>query len=215
MNRRISVRARFERFPATVKGAFILRGDDADPHQVVFHEVRAVAVAGSERRPIQVAATTLDVVPHRDVFVPFELLVADLEPGWYGFECELEVDGDVEIHPGGRRFAVPWPRGTVRRGPIRVGKTIDLGGRTSVRVEQLDCGGDSMKVALGIEPPGPVTVRLFADDTRLEVLETESDGSGAHLKVTAFPLMRSHRVLRLELKGRGKGAEGSLDVRLP
>ena len=37
----ISVRARFERFPATVKGAFILRGEDANPHQVVVGGARS------------------------------------------------------------------------------------------------------------------------------------------------------------------------------
>jgi hypothetical protein len=211
----ISVRARFERFPATIKGALILRGEDRDPHQVSFREVRVAAVVGSATRPVEVAATTLDVVPHRDVFVPFEVLVADLEPGWYGFECDLEVDGDRSWYPGGRRFAIPWPRGTVRRGPIPVDETVEVGDRMTVHVEQLDCTGDSVRIMLRVEPPGSVTVRLLADGDRLEVLETEFDETGGRLKVTAFPLMRVHEVLRLEFKGRSKGAEGSLEVRLP
>ena len=31
---RVSIRAHYERFPATVKGAFVLRGSDRDPHLV-------------------------------------------------------------------------------------------------------------------------------------------------------------------------------------
>lgn len=215
MSQPISVRARFERFPATIKGALILRGEDRDPHQVVFHGVRASAVVGTATRSVEVAATTLDVVPHRDVFVPFELQVADLEPGWYGFECDLEVDGERGRYPGGRRFAVPWPRGTVRRGQIPVGEMVGVGDRMSVLVELLDCTGDSVSVTLRVEPPGLLTVRLFADQDRLEVLETESDETGGRLKMTAFPLMRAHKVLRLEFKGRRRGAEGALDVQLP
>ena len=51
----ISVRARFERFPATVKGAFIIRGEDPDPHQVVFREARVVAIGGAHTHPIAMA----------------------------------------------------------------------------------------------------------------------------------------------------------------
>lgn len=211
----LSVRARFERFPATVKGAFILRGEDRDPHQVVVLQARAVAVSGGEWREVPVAATTLDVAPHRDVFVPFELVVADLESGWYGFELDLELDGNPETFPGGRRFAVPWPRATVRRGQIRVDRTVALGERAKVRVDHVDCGGDSTKLALEVEPPVPVQVRLLADGARLQILEDEMDEASGRIKVTAYPLLRAHAILRIELKGRGRGAETSLDVRLP
>jgi hypothetical protein len=69
----ISVRARFERFPATVKGAFILRGEDANPHQVVVGIARVSALGTGGTSPVQMAPVTLDDVPHREVFVPFVL----------------------------------------------------------------------------------------------------------------------------------------------
>ncbi len=206
MSRALSVRARFERFPATVKGAFILRGEDADPHQVEFRDVRAVALSGGARREVPVAATVLDVAPHRDVFVPFELMVFDLEPGWYAFECELEVDGVLGTYPGGRRFVVPWPRGSVRRGSIPVERVVPLGRQSSVRVEQLDCAGDSMRLTLRVEPPAPVRVRLAADGKRLEVLEEDVDEAHGRVRVTAYPLLRSHGVLAIEIRGRGRDA---------
>lgn len=214
MRPQLSVRARFERFPATVKGALILRGEDADPHQVVFHGVRAVPVGGGERREVPVGVSVLDVAPHRDLFVPFELMVADLPPGWYGFECDLEVDGVLGTYSGGRRFLVPWPRGTVRRGPVPVGRAFTLGGRVRVRLEQLDCGADMLRLALAPEPFGALKVRLLADGEVLPLLEQEEDPGRGLLRLAAYPLLRSHRVLRVEARSRGR-AEGALDVRLP
>jgi len=55
-----SLRARFERFPATVKGAFVVRGEDTYPHQVVFHEARVVRVPGPGSMPIPLGARTGD-----------------------------------------------------------------------------------------------------------------------------------------------------------
>ena len=45
----ISVRARFERFPATVKGAFIFRGEDANPHQVAVEGARVAGLGAGGR----------------------------------------------------------------------------------------------------------------------------------------------------------------------
>jgi hypothetical protein len=211
----ISVRARFERFPATVKGAFILRGEDANPHQVAFRSARIVTVGGREQRPFDMPENILDVAPRQDVFVPFELAVSDLEPGWYGLECELEVDGVPGSFDGGRRFAVPWPRATVRRGQVKVDKKVKLGDGSVLVVDQVECGGDSIKVLFALQPPGSVTAQLSADGARLEVLDIEIDEATGRGKVTAYPLLRTVAVLGTEWKGRGRGAGGALDVRLP
>jgi hypothetical protein len=181
----------------------------------VLREARVVRVAGGASRPIPVFATTLDVAPHRDVFVPFELVVVDLEPGWYGLECDLEVDGTPGSFPSDRRFVVPWPRATLRRGQIRVDRAVTLGQRTTVRVVAVECGGDSVRISATIEPPGPLSVRLLADGRRLVQLDSEVDETSGRAKITAYPLLRAHRLLRIELKGRGKGAEGALDIQLP
>jgi hypothetical protein len=210
----VSVRARFERFPATVKGAFILRGEDADPHQVVFSAANVVGIGLGVSHSMPMAAATLDVAPHRDLFVPFEMPVSDLDPGWYTLTCDLEVDGIAGTYDGGRRFSVAWPRATVRRGQLRVGKAAALGGGKVV-VEQVDCAGDSIRVHLRLDPPGPVTVRLTADGDRLDVLETELDETSGRVKVTAYPLLRSHRRLRLELRGKARGADAAVELTLP
>jgi hypothetical protein len=211
----VSVRARFERFPATVKGAFILRGEDADPHQVVFREANVVGIGLGVTRPMPMTPATLDVAPHRDVFVPFEMPVSELEPGWYTMTCDLEVDGNLGTHDGGRRFSVPWPRSTVRRGQVRSGRAVQLGDGTTVLVEQVDCAGDSIKLHLRVDPPGPLRVRLAADDARLEVLEAEVDETSGRVRITAYPLMRTVGTLRIELRGASRNAEGSVEVELP
>jgi hypothetical protein len=207
----ISVRARFERFPATVKGAFILRGEDADPHQVVFASANVVGIGLDVSHPMPMPPATLDVAPHRDLFVPFETAVADLDPGWYTLTCDLEVDGIAETYDGGRRFSVAWPRATVRRGQVRVDRGVALGD-AKVLVEQIDCGGDSIKVHLRVDPPRPVTVRLTADGDRLEVLESEMDEVTGRARITAYPLLRVHDTLRIELRGKARGEQAALDV---
>lgn len=214
----VSVRTHFDRFPATLKGAFVIRGTDRDPHQVVFREARAVAIGGGEGRQLGIARTTLDVAPRRDVFIPFELSVTDLEPGWYELECDLDVDGVSGTFPGGRRFSVPWPRATVRRGQVRVDRAVRLPDGGTVTVEEVECGGDVSRVHLAGLPPTPVSVRLFADGARLEVLEADLDPEGGRGKLTAYPLLRSHEVLRIELssgRGRGRGGEASIEIVLP
>lgn len=216
MRPQLSVRARFERFPATVKGALILRGEDPDPHQVVFHGVRAVPVGDGERREVPVGVSVLDVAPHRDLFVPFELMVADLPPGWYGFECDLEVDGVLGTYSGGRRFLVPWPRGTVRRGTVPVGEGFALGGGEPIRVrlERVECAADAARLTLEVEPFTPLRLRVLADGEVLPLLELEEEADRGVVRVRAYPLLRSHRILRVEARGRGR-AEGALEVRLP
>lgn len=209
----ISVRARFERFPATLKGAFLLRGEDANPHQVVLLQANVVGIGLGSSRAMPVSPLTLDVAPHRDVFVPFEMPVADLDPGWYTMTCDLEVDGTELTFDGGRRFSVPWPRAVVRRGQVRVDRAAAVG-EARVTVELVDCTGDSVKVHLHVDPPGPITARLSADGDRLEVLDSELDETTGRWRLAAYPVLRVHRVLRIELRGKGRGSEGALDVPL-
>ena len=208
----ISVRARFERFPATVKGAFILRGEDPDPHLVVINGARVSGLGGGSS-PMPMAPTTLNVIPHRDVFVPFEVPVTELEPGWYTLVCDLEVDGSPAAFDGGRRFSVPWPRATVRRGTIKVGRRTKVG-ESTVLVDHVECAGDHITLHVVVTPPGPLTVKLGADGRRLAVLDVELDEATGRGTVTAYPLLRVDERLEIELRGRGRGAHGSLEVPL-
>ena len=212
MSEPLSVRARFERFPATVKGAFILRGEDADPHQVVLHGGRVMAIGsgGSGSMPLEPAI--LDVVPHRDVFVPFELGVSELEPGWYTLVCDLEVDGVRGAYDGGKRFSVSWPRAAVRRGHLKIDRELPLGD-AKVRLEHADCGGDSIKLHLRVVPPGPLTLKLTVDGRRLDLLEIVLDEASGRARATAYPLMRADETLQIQLRGR-RGTEAAIDVPL-
>jgi hypothetical protein len=95
-----------------------------------------------------------------------------------------------------------------------VGKAAELGG-AKVIVEQIDCAGDSIRVHMRVDPPEPLTVKLTADGDRLEVLHTELDETTGRAKVTAYPLLRSHRTLRIELRGRARRADAALELTLP
>jgi hypothetical protein len=211
---RISVRTRFERFPATLKGAFILRGEDRDPHQVILQAARTESLDGRVQRALPVGEATLDIVPRRDLFVPFEVSVSDLDPGWYELVCDLRVDGVSATYRGDRRFAVAWPRASVRRGRVEVGERFPLG-PSEVRIGDVECTGDSIRVELSVTPPSPVTARLSADGARHEILSMDLDQASGVGRIVAYPLLKVHRELRIELRGHGRGAEGGLVVPLP
>lgn len=210
----VSVRTRFERFPATLKGAFILRGEDPDPHQVVLRRAAIVALDGSGEHPVTVPDAILDIVPHRDVFVPFEVGVSELDPGWYGLSGQLEVDGRAQGFEGDRRFAVPWPRATLRRGSIRVDETVAVGD-VKVRIPQLECAGDSTRLQFETDPPTEISIELSADRVPIPLLEVEVDPQSGRGRVVAFPLLRSSPKLHVELRGPAPGESGSLDIPLP
>jgi len=211
----IALRAHFERFPATVKGAFVVRTEGRDPHQVAFHEARVVRVPGPYAREIHIDRATLDVPPGRDLFVPFEFPISDLEPGWYGLEADVDVDGAPRTMPGGKRFCVPWPRSAVRAASVRVDKSVKVEGST-VTVERCQSGTDGATVKFTVSPPQEVTVRLFAGDRRLDVVEQEMEEASGKGTVRAYPLLRSHTSLRVEVAGpgkaRGKGADITVDL---
>lgn len=207
----ISIRARFERFPATVKGAFVLRGEDANPHLVSFREARIVPVMGTGTTPVPIKPAVVDVPPHQDVFLPFEFSVTDLAAGWYGLECDVDVDAVSRTMPGGRLFVVQWPRATVRRGSIAVDKAVRLG-KVTLRLEQLDCASDHAVLHFGVDPAHPVTLKLLADGERLGELDAEFDPDSGEGSVKTYPVMRAHGSLRIEATGRGKAAGEAVEV---
>jgi hypothetical protein len=198
---RVSIRASFERFPATVKGAFVLRGADRDPHQVRIDAARVREISGRGALSIGLDPVTLDVAPNLDLFVPFEFAITELAAGWYGLECDVAIDGDPENVRPSKRFAVPWPRATVRRGNVNVNKTARLENGPRVHVVQVECGGESIRVSYSISPPEAVPVRLAADGASLTILESEFDEDSGHGRVTAYPIMRSHSRLSIDVRG--------------
>jgi hypothetical protein len=207
----VSVRTRFEKFPATVKGAFVFRGEDGDPHQVVVRAGHVVRIPGSAGRPLPVQRLTVDVPPHEDVFVPFELPIADLDPGWYGFEIDVDVDGSPRKLPGDRRFPIPWPRGTVRTGTIRVDRDARLG-EARVTVERLQLATDSTTVRFSIRPPEPIAIRMEAGRSRLDVLSVDLDESSGAGTATAYPIGRKQQTVRIEFQQRGRSGSSRADI---
>jgi hypothetical protein len=203
----VRIRAHFERFPASLKGSFVMRGADGDPHQVRIDDARAVELAGLGSVPMGVQPATLDVAPNRDLFVPFEFPVAELPSGWYAIECEVAIDGVPETVRPGSRFAMPWPRGATRRDHVSLGTSVQVGGE-KVRVDHLECRTDSVRLAYeGAE----AQVMLAADGTRLPVIDTSFDAETGAGSVTAYPLLKTHGVLTIAVKGAGQ----PIDVPLP
>jgi hypothetical protein len=210
MDDRVSIRAHFERFPATVKGAFVLRAADRDPHQVRIAAARVREVSGRGSQPLDMAPITLDVAPNLDLFVPFEFPITELGAGWYGLECEVAIDGTLESVRPPKRFVVAWPRASVRRGAVKVGKTAQVRGGPKVRFEQIECGGDSIRVSYVSAPSVPAVVRLAADGAALPILEAQFDQETGHGRVTAYPLLRSQSRVAIEVRGAASPIEISL-----
>ena len=160
---RVSFRAVYERFPAAIKGAFVLRGADGEPHQVRIDHAWIRECSGASSEHLAVESATLEVAPTLDTFVPFEVPSLDLDPGWYELELDAAVDGiDGTVQPG-ERFSIGWPRGSVRRGTVDVGRAA---GTTTVR--SLECAGDQVRIAYEAEAP-PI-VKLSVDGATHPVL---------------------------------------------
>jgi hypothetical protein len=197
----VSIRAHFERFPATVKGAFVLRAAARNPHQVKILSARVVELAGHGGMSIDLEPVTLEVAPRLDLFVPFEFATSELGPGWYALECEVTIDGIGAVVRPGKRFPIAWPRATVRRGTLPVGKSVTSKG-VKVRLDQVECTGDSIKVVF--ESSQAPTLKLSADGVALTPIAEEFDAEAGRGRVTAYPLMRSQRRLTIEVRGSSK-----------
>jgi hypothetical protein len=208
MDERINLRAHYERFPATIKGAFVLRAADHEPHQVRLESARVAEVAGGASSSIDLQPVVLDVAPNLDLFVPFEFGVMDLTPGWYELVCDLVIDAVASEARPGDRFPMPWPRATVRRGTVAVGKAV-AAGSGKVRIEQVDCVSDCVKVVYLADEPA--VMKLSADGTTLAMIGQEFDEALGRGKVVAYPALKSHRRIQIDVKG----APGSIDVKLP
>jgi hypothetical protein len=198
---KVSIRAHFERFPATVKGAFVLRAAARDPHQVKILTARVVELSGRDSRPIDIEPVTLDVAPRLDLFVPFEFPITELGPGWYGLECEITVDGIPAVIRPGKRFPMAWPRATVRRGTVPLAKAMSA--KTGkIELDQIDCAGDSIKITYSA--PEPCAIKLSADGQSVTVIQEEFDEEAGQGMVTAYPLMRAQSKLTIDVKGAAK-----------
>lgn len=203
----VRVRAHYERFPATIKGAFVLRGIARDPHQVHIESAWIVGAGGEGRLQIDMETVTLEVAPNLDQFVPFELPVTELGPGWYRLECDVTIDGSPEVVKPEGRFSVAWPRGAMRRGSVSVRRVASVGD-AKVRIDQLECSPDSVVVTYS--SPGPVSMKLSADGERVAEIDSEFDDETQTGRVTAYPVAKQMGRLAIQVKG-----ADPIEVRLP
>lgn len=199
---KVRIRAHYERFPATVKGAFVLRGADRDPHQVVIREARIVEVAGGGDRTIELPPAIIDVAPRLDFFIPFEFPITELGAGWYGLECDVDIDGVSAVERPGKPFSVAWPRATTRRGSVPIARATAPEGGPKVQLEQLDMVADSARLQFSSEEP--VDLRVLADGENLTRLDEEFDPLTGRGRLTVYPVMRAHGAIRIEVRTRGK-----------
>ena len=160
MDERISFRAAYERFPATVKGAFVLRGADRDPHQVRIEAARVVELSGGERPPDRSAAgdpgRRAEPRPVRPVRGPHDrprpgLVPADVRRG------RRRGAGAGASRRAVRGRVAPRQRPARHRGRRQGGRA----GSGKLRIEHVECGGDSIKVSYTADEPA--TIKLTAD----------------------------------------------------
>lgn len=208
MDERVTFRAHFERYPVSMKGAFVLRAADGIPHQVVFERGRCVELASGEGRPLGVDGAVVDVAPNLDLFVPFEFPSTDLASGWYRLECDVLVDGTPAEASPGEPFVVGWPRSSVRRGRVEVDRPIDTG-PTKAEITAVDCGPDTTRVTY--EAPQPIVLRLAADARDLAIVGQDHDPEAGTGSITAYPALRDEA----ELVIRSRSSQDELRIPLP
>jgi hypothetical protein len=213
----VSVQTRFERFPVSIRGAFVMRGADGDPHAIHVEWARLARLPSGATRPVVLEDRMLTVSPVRDLFVPFEVGILDLEPGWYEIRSALRVDAGKTWEFAGRAFSVPWARADIRRGSIQVGKGLEVGGLT-FEVDRIELGPDRAVVHWGGEPEGALAL-LIADGSELEVLPPHAvtrlleprDPEGN--RTVSYPVPKSCR--SLEVLIHLPGGERSAPIPLP
>ena len=89
-----------------------------------------------------------------------------------------------------------------------MGKAV-AGGDGKVRIEQVECVGDSIKVVYAAETPA--AMKLTADGMALAQIGEEFDEATGRGRVKAYPVLKLHERLGIDVKG----SSGPLEVKLP
>jgi hypothetical protein len=201
----VSVGTVFDRFPASVRGAVVVRAQDHEPHQIRLLAVR-VAQAHDPAKDVHRAAVdeaTVDVAPHKEVLIPFDVPFAELGPGWFCVLADVEVDGSLRMtgpEGGGKRFGVPWPAEDVRRldlkPNLKVGRAV---------VERIQSRPDRTEIRWRPPSKDPeAELRLSAGSRRLPAVEaTDDPRTGTRVTVT-HPVPKRSEKLTIELAGHGR-----------
>jgi hypothetical protein len=84
---------------------------------------------------------------------------------------------------------------------VSVNKNARVENGPRVHVEQVECGGESIRVTYTTTPPEALPVRLAADGSALTVLDSEFDLESGRGRLTAYPVMRSQSTLTIDIRG--------------
>jgi hypothetical protein len=208
----IAVDVVFERFPASIRGAVVVRGGDPEPHQIRLEELAVIEAHGSGRvaHEVQTGGVTVDVVPRGEILIPFDVPFSDLQPGWYAVSAQVLVDGQQRVRGPDEpsRFVVPWPAEDVRRGVVDAGLTISVPGSSGAVVDRIECKPDRALVRWHHAPsPDPgmpefADLRVFAGSRRLPALDSSYDADTGARTTVVHPVLKRHRQLTFELDRR-------------
>ena len=206
----ITVDAVFERFPASVRGAVVIRGVDPDPHQIRMEHASAADPRGKGVRDVVIEETVVDLAPRGEILVPFDIPFAGLEPGWYQVWAEILVDGQRRVRgpDRGKRFLVPWPADQVRKGPVEAG--LELGGGVAIR--RLECRPDRATVRWHAPSDEEAELRVIAGGERLPELGATVDEASGDRGTVVYPILKQYRSLRFELQRPGRSRTGTIDL---
>lgn len=218
----VEVRTRFERFPATVKGALVLRGADGNPHAVRLESLEVARIPAGPARAVPMRDLRVDVAPAKDLFVPFETPVGDLDPGWYVIRSQVEVDVGTRLENDSRPFAMPWTRGTNRTGVVEIGRTLRVAGRAFV-LGRLELKPDRA-VLVWSEPGGTADGALpeaVVEGRTLEALPASvagegpaAPGAGRERRSAFYPLPRAAGSVSFAVRAGSAPADEPVHVRL-
>jgi hypothetical protein len=227
----VSVGVVFERFPASVRGAVVVRGRDPDPHQVTLASADVVELRSPNRpaRPVALDPVTVELAPRGEVLLPFDIPFAGLDPGWYGVVAEVVVDGQRRVRgtsaEEAKRFLVAWPGQVVRKGTMVVESTIAVPGTPGAVVDRVECKGDRTVVRWRHEPSDDPGFRQFgelrvlADGKALPFLESSYQPTAGTRSTVVYPVLRANRSLVLQIDRRfspdGQAERGRWSMELP
>ena len=214
----VLVRTVYERFPVTVKGAFVLRGGDRDPHVARIVEATLARTPSGPTKPIAVETAAMDVAPRLDLFLPFEATIADLSPGWYVVRCELQVDGRQPSAIDSKPFSMSWPRASTAIGSVApVGRLA--WGKRALLIDRIDLRSDRVEAVWHTEgwTGDPPVLDLWADGMELEPLPRAAGGpdpGSDRRRSVWYPAARATRSLTVAVGSR-PGPRDRLVVPLP
>lgn len=198
-----------------------MRGSDGNPHAVRVEWARVARFPSGPATHFPAEGRILDANPIRDLFVPFEAPVLELQPGWYVIESSVQVDAARSWVFGSRPFSIPWPRNEIRRGTITLGKSVAAGDqRFGLERVELNANWSAAiwrPVAGGGRPeeagPGADDVEdradpagiLVADGAELEVVPEDAVGipqlrSAVERRTVSYPVRRSSGSLEVLMR---------------